>query len=82
MREMEKDESMFYRRVCKFFAQTPLKTVAFWVPQLNHLLEAQAYPSHVHMPSSYLDRFISVKPNIEVLFDLYIHFVYSYRDII
>ncbi|XP_048049656.1 dynein axonemal assembly factor 8 isoform X2 [Megalobrama amblycephala] len=65
--EVEKDESKFYRRVCKFFAQTSLKTVAFWVPQLNHLLEEQAYPTHVHMPSSYLDCFISVNPNIEAV---------------
>ncbi|KAK7174436.1 hypothetical protein R3I93_001602 [Phoxinus phoxinus] len=67
IKEVKKNESMFYRRVCKFFAQTPLKTVAFWVPQLNHLLEEQAYPTHVHMPSSYLDCFISVNPNIEAV---------------
>ncbi|XP_077069551.1 dynein axonemal assembly factor 8 [Siphateles boraxobius] len=63
IKEVKKNESMFYRRVCKFFAQTSLKTVAFWVPQLNHLLEEQA----VHMPSSYLDCFISVNPNIEAV---------------
>ncbi|XP_073686478.1 dynein axonemal assembly factor 8 [Garra rufa] len=63
----DSDESMFYRRVCKFFAQTPLKTVAFWVPQLKHLLEEQAYPCHVHLPSSYLDCFISVNPNREAV---------------
>lgn len=73
---------MFYRRVCKFFAQTSLKTVAFWVPQLNNLLEEQAYPTHVHMPSSYLDCFISVNPNIEVVYDLCFHFLFCYLDII
>ncbi|XP_059415123.1 dynein axonemal assembly factor 8 [Carassius carassius] len=67
MEKVESDESMFYRRVCKFFAQTPLNTVAFWVPQLNHLLEEQAYPTHVNLPSSYLDCFISVNPNREAV---------------
>ncbi|XP_026068002.1 uncharacterized protein LOC113049670 [Carassius auratus] len=67
MKKVQSDESMFYRRVCKFFAQTPLKTVAFWVPQLNHLLEEQAYPTHVNLPSSYLDCFISVNPNREAV---------------
>lgn len=76
MKTVDSDESMFYRRVCKFFAQKPLKTVAFWVPQLNHLLEEQAYPTHVHLSSSCLDCFISVNPNREVLYDLCIHYVY------
>ncbi|XP_067276701.1 dynein axonemal assembly factor 8-like [Pseudorasbora parva] len=67
MGKVEKDENMFYRRVCKFFAQTSLKSVAFWVPQLNQLLEEQTYSTHVHMPSSYLDCFISVNPNIEAV---------------
>ncbi|KAF4115819.1 hypothetical protein G5714_003308 [Onychostoma macrolepis] len=65
MRKVDSDESMFYRRVCKFFAQMPLKTVAFWVPQLTHLLEEQAYPTHVHLSSSCLDCFITVNPNRE-----------------
>ncbi|XP_043089942.1 dynein axonemal assembly factor 8 isoform X2 [Puntigrus tetrazona] len=67
MRKVDSYESMFYRRVCKFFAQTSLKTVAFWVPQLNHLLEEQAYPTHVHLTSSCLDCFISVNPNQEAV---------------
>ncbi|KAI2666071.1 Dynein axonemal assembly factor 8 [Labeo rohita] len=67
MRKVDSDKSMFYRRVCKFFAQTPLKTVAFWVPQLNHLLEEQAYSTRVHLPSSYLECFISVNPNREAV---------------
>ncbi|KAL1278533.1 hypothetical protein QQF64_025206, partial [Cirrhinus molitorella] len=71
--KVESDESMFYKQVCKFFAQTPLKAVAFWAPQLNHLLEEQAYPCHVHLPSSYLDCFICVNPNqkaVEKIFSM------------
>ncbi|XP_056308794.1 dynein axonemal assembly factor 8 [Danio aesculapii] len=65
MRGVEVDENKFYRRVCKFFAQTTLKTVASWVAQLNNLVEEQPYPALVHLPSSYLDCFISVNPNPE-----------------
>ncbi|XP_073801052.1 dynein axonemal assembly factor 8 isoform X1 [Danio rerio] len=71
MRGAEMDENKFYRRVCKFFAQTSLKTVAFWVPQLNNLLEKQPYPALVHLPSSYLDCFISVNPNPEAVEEIF-----------
>ncbi|XP_073670135.1 dynein axonemal assembly factor 8 [Paramisgurnus dabryanus] len=72
-RDVEKKQSLFHRRVFKFLSQTSLNTVAFWVPELNHVLEKQAYPEQVLLPSSYLDCFISVNPNreaVEKAFDM------------
>nr|XP_055045650.1 dynein axonemal assembly factor 8 isoform X3 [Misgurnus anguillicaudatus] len=66
-RDVEKKQSLFHRRVCKFLSQTSLNTVAFWVPELNRVLEKQAYPAQVLLPSSYLDCFISVNPNREAV---------------
>lgn len=61
----------FCQQVSKFLAQTQLRTVVSWLPELNHLLEQQAHPTLVSLPSSRLDSFVSISPDKEVtLFEL------------
>lgn len=65
-KNMKRGWTSFYQRVSKFLAQTHLTTVTSWLPELNHLLEQQAHPALISLPSSRLDCFVSVSPDKEV----------------
>ncbi|XP_026786019.3 dynein axonemal assembly factor 8 isoform X3 [Pangasianodon hypophthalmus] len=62
---MKRGWTSFHQRVSKFLAQTQLRTVASWLPELNHLLEQQAHPALVSLPSSRLDCFVSISSDKE-----------------
>lgn len=63
---MKRGWTSFRQRVSRFLAQTQLRTVSSWLPELNHLLEQQAHPALVSLPSSKLDCFVSIIPEKEV----------------
>ncbi|XP_066530842.1 dynein axonemal assembly factor 8 isoform X2 [Hoplias malabaricus] len=59
-RYVKKDWALFRKRVSKFLSQTQLRTVVPWLSELNHLLQHQANPELVSLPSSSLDCFVSI----------------------
>ncbi|XP_060883220.1 dynein axonemal assembly factor 8 [Labrus mixtus] len=50
---------LFYTQVCRFLSETTLPLVAFWLPQLQILLDRECYASTIRLPSSCLNSFIS-----------------------
>lgn len=66
-KNMKRGWTSFGQRVSKFLAQTQLRTVASWLPELNHLLEKQTHPSVVSLPSSRLECFVSISPDKEAV---------------
>ncbi|XP_041856311.1 dynein axonemal-associated protein 1 isoform X3 [Melanotaenia boesemani] len=57
----------FYNNVCRFLSNTTLTAVASWLPQLKNLLDQQPFASHIHLPTSCLNSFISANPNKKVI---------------
>ncbi|XP_042360295.1 dynein axonemal assembly factor 8-like [Plectropomus leopardus] len=57
----------FYNQVCKFLSETSLTLIARWLPQLKNLQDKQPYASPIHLPSSYLNCFISTTSNKKVI---------------
>ncbi|XP_036421409.1 uncharacterized protein LOC118804902 [Colossoma macropomum] len=66
-KDMKKGWDLFHQRVSRFLSQTQLRTVVSWLPQLNHLLEQQAHPALISLPSASLDCFISISPDKEAV---------------
>ncbi|KAE8283360.1 hypothetical protein D5F01_LYC18762 [Larimichthys crocea] len=65
-RERDKDIH-FYKRVYRFLSETSFSLIAHWLPQLKTLLDQQACPSPIHLPSSYLNHFISATSKKKVI---------------
>ncbi|KAG7223157.1 hypothetical protein INR49_015765, partial [Caranx melampygus] len=57
----------FYSHVCRFLCETSLTQIALWLPELQILLNQQAYTSHIHLPPSCLNCFITENPNKKVI---------------
>ncbi|XP_056258276.1 dynein axonemal assembly factor 8 [Seriola aureovittata] len=57
----------FYSHVCRFLSETSLTQIAPWLPELQILLNQQAYASPIHLPSSCLNCFISATFNKKVI---------------
>ncbi|KAG7316913.1 hypothetical protein KOW79_019211 [Hemibagrus wyckioides] len=66
-KNMKRGWTSFRQRVSRFLAQTQLRAVSSWLPELNHLLEQQAHPALVSLPSSKLDCFVSINPEKEAV---------------
>ncbi|KAK3532728.1 hypothetical protein QTP86_028097, partial [Hemibagrus guttatus] len=66
-KSMKRGWTSFRQRVSRFLAQTQLRTVASWLPELNHLLEQQAHSALISLPSSRLDCFVSINSEKETV---------------
>ncbi|KAK2833238.1 hypothetical protein Q5P01_017127 [Channa striata] len=68
LRKRDEDiHAPFYNHVCRFLSETTLTQIVHWLPELQVLLDEQAFAPLIHLPSRTLNSFVSAAPNKNVM---------------